>query len=108
MQIDFSKQLFALDGVTVLKEPTLTGDNSGAPLTLRSVATNSLLMREEKTTGEEYYKRYKLAGRIQESKGPIDLKAEEITLIKSLIPVGYNPIVIGRAYDLLDPPTTQG
>ena len=78
-------------------------------LTLGRAAVNALVTRyqdEQNIAGEELLKRYRLAKRIHEdtrSKLPTELSTEELDLIKRLlVKLGYGPIVVGAATELLE------
>lgn len=87
---------------------TLTGEpikDGQADLTLGAVATNALLMPyedERNLSGDEKVKRFKLAQRIHDAAGEVDISAEEITLLKSLIAKAYTALVVGQAYAILE------
>ncbi len=87
---------------------TLTGmpiKDGEASLTLGAVATNALLMPyedERNLSGDDKVKRFKLAQRIHDAQGEVDISSEEITLLKSLIAKAYTPLVVGRAFAILE------
>ncbi len=75
------------------------------PVTLRSVCVNALTVPEAPgaaVSGEEKLKRYMLAQRIY-GEDEVDLTAEQVTLIKTLVSVSYGAIVSGQVWLLLDP-----
>jgi hypothetical protein len=78
------------------------------PLTLASVsvlALNALSREDENLAGDEKFKRGMLAYHIH--KGETDkLSVDDISLIKKLVGKLYNPMVVVRAYQLLDPAAT--
>ena len=94
--IDFSAVLTDLDG-----NPMKDGENDA---TLGRIATNALLLPyqdEQNLSGEDKLKRFMLAGK---ARGPaVELTVEEIALAKRLIGKAYGPLVVGRAWALLDP-----
>jgi len=81
----------------------------GKPFTLRKACINALdnVERDEKIDGEEKYKRGKLIASIMESDGTLDLKAEDITLIKKQIGKTANPSIVYQAFQILDPPKKE-
>lgn len=75
-----------------------------AELNLGGVAVSALLLLrqdESNISGEDKFKRYKLAERLT-SGGVIDVSVEELALLKKLIGAMYQPIVVGAAFDLLE------
>ena len=100
---DFNTPIVNLDGSPVL------GDDK-QPLSLATVAESALLLSyvdEQNTiTGNEKVRRWMLANTIRhEPKNPT-LTSEDITTIKNLIAKAYSPVVVGQAWQLLDPATT--
>lgn len=76
--------------------------------TLKTACVNALYAQfedEKGLSGEEKIKRYNLAEKIYAAKDKeeVDLKAEEITLLKNLIGKAYGALIVGRTYELLDP-----
>lgn len=95
--IDFTSILLDLDS-----KPLKDGETI---YTLGHVSTNALIVThvDERIDGEEKVKRFMLACK---TKGPaVTLTAEEIALIKKLVGKAYGPLVVGRAWALLDPPS---
>src|ERR1700741_2559296 len=73
-------------------------------LNLGGVAVSALLMLRQddsNISGDEKFRRYKLAERLTAG-GVVDVSVEELALIKSLIGGMYQPIVVGAAFDLLE------
>ena len=99
--VDVTQGVFDFDG-----EPILVGEEGKErPLTLRLVCTKSLtaiLRQDETAKGEEKLKRGILAERIY-SNDEVDLKAEEISLVKELIGRLYGPLIVMRTWRMLDP-----
>lgn len=69
---------------------------------LSDVCINALLTPDQSEEADEKVKRYKLALRCSNGADP-DFSAEEIVLIKKLIAKNYPPLVVGRAFEILDP-----
>jgi len=73
--------------------------------TLRKACTEALQangLTGDSPDGEERYKRFRLAMKIMTSDEP-DLTADEIVLVKRLIGLAFGAVVVGRAYEILDP-----
>lgn len=93
---DFKKSLTGFDG----KELT----DSDKPITLGIICVNALrgtFKGEEDLSGVEKEKRYRLARKIYDQ-GEVEVSAEEITLLKTLIGKGYPVDIVGPAYELLE------
>lgn len=110
MRIDFSAILLDMKGVQLVwrnRDGTVVLNSEGKPtlMTLSSVCSEALLGTyddDRATSGDAKFKRFRLAMKISDS-AEVDLKAEEVTEIKSFLAKAFGPLVIGRAYDLLDP-----
>lgn len=79
-------------------------EDAGGKVTLRRVATEALMAiyRDENISGEEKFKRYQLCIKVNTAPSDLEWKAEEVTKLKDLIGKGYGPMVVGRAFDLLE------
>jgi len=99
MQKDFGITLLQIDGKPFK-------DNA----TMRTVCVNALLNEYtgETIDGATKLKRFKLAERISEEPAEdadpvlVDLKAEEVALVKDLVAKCYGPLVVGRVYEFLE------
>ena len=97
MLIDFNQTLKDLDGVELKPD--------GKVMTLRSACTNALVNvsnLEKQIDGEEKVKRYNLATKVHDAKGPTDLEAEDIVKLKKLVGNIYGPLVVGQVHLLLE------
>lgn len=89
-----------------LKGETMKKD--GKDLNLKDLAVDCLLAPEvengqmKRLSGQDHIKRYELAKKIHSSKEEINIDAEEISLIKSVISMNYNTFVAGPAMELLE------
>lgn len=73
--------------------------------TLRKACTEALQangLAGDTLDGEERYRRFQLAMKLMTEDEP-DLSAEEITKLKRVIGLAFGALVVGRAYELLDP-----
>jgi len=82
-------------------------ENSGEPLTLKLVCARALTNLTEteakQLSGDEKAARGVLTLRIFDGPDEVDLKAADIVALKSAIGNStYNPVVIARAFDMLD------
>jgi hypothetical protein len=102
----FDAVIHGIDG-----QPMRVSPQDDTKLTLRVLATNALLSdfeSERGLPGEAKFKRWELAKRIQ-AHGPVEIKPEEVADIKRLMALGYGPLLVGPAYEVLDadPETTN-
>lgn len=97
MQVDFRAAI-----TNLTNEPMKDGE--GKEFTLGACVANaalSALPGDDKATGEEKAKRYKLA-RLAMSGGTKELSAEQLATAKDVVGRAYATIIVGSAYDLLD------
>ena len=74
-------------------------------LTLTTVALNALLNTyedERSLTGKEKADRMQLALKINKNPKEADLTIEQMKLVKDLIGKAYGPLIVGRAYEMLE------
>lgn len=103
MKIDVNYQFKTLDGKGI-KGPSEDKKKQGLPFTLRKVCVAVLLNpTEDNLKADDKIERYYLAQKIHKSDGLVDLRSEEITLLKELIAVPYPPLTVAQAYEILDP-----
>ena len=99
MKIDFSAAIKDFDGDAVKD-----GDKEA---TLGRVACTALLASyadEQNLAAEDKVKRFRLA-EIAAKGGEREVKVEDVALIKQLIGKAFAPLVVGRAYDIIEPPS---
>ena len=113
---DLNKVFKTLDGrnmtVNIVEDEqgTLGGQKvTKKDLTLREVITNSLLApppqgQRDQMEGAEKARRYFLAIEIHKAKNQVELSVDDIKLIKDEIGRVYPPLIVGQAYEILDPP----
>jgi hypothetical protein len=103
-EVDFSAILTDADGAPIAD--CATADCAGKPsLTLGKLAMRVLTASfedEKNLTGEDKFKRGELAMRVYKG-GTVSLAAEEVALLKRLVAKGYGPLIVLRAWPLLDP-----
>jgi hypothetical protein len=78
-------------------EPVKAADMT---ITLEDVAANAVLTNNPKHSGKQKAELFALA---LKCKGETTLSAEDIVKIKEAIGENYPPLVVGRAWELLDP-----
>lgn len=96
MRRNFDKVILTLDGQPLHHE--------GKVLTLAGVAVNALLanFEGENVSGQQKADRMQLALAINTVPDQVDLSAEQLAKLKDLIGRAYTPLVVGRAYQLLE------
>lgn len=99
-KIDTCSKILDLDGVAV-KE---TDQPNSKEATLRLIMVSGLLannISEPNVNGVEKALRFTLAVKTSPG-GCIDYKPEELVRIKTVIGLNYPPLIVGRAYEILD------
>lgn len=97
--IDFKAEMKSLDD-----KPIPTSVSDPTPVTLGKVCEEALIadhLPNDTPDAKEKNSRFWLAKKIHEAKEP--LTAEEIAMAKKVVGMAYGPLIIGRAYELLDP-----
>lgn len=101
MRINFSAPIANLDG-----SPVMEGDR---PMTLGNLAINALVATLQGPDGQPEHldgigkvRNALLAETIFKASEPLDLKAEDIALLKERIGRAYSPLAVMRAWALLD------
>ena len=111
MEINFNEILKDLDDEN-LSQPIIddAGKESGREeITLGILSRSALLnlsQKDQNLEGIKKQERYLLALKIRKSEKDglaVNLKSEEITLVKILIGEMYPPIFVGSAWPILDP-----
>jgi len=107
------KNLTEMDGETPLYMRNAQGfivsnekDKEGNPIklvrNLKETCVNLLAnAQEENEEGTKKLDKFMLAQRIQLSKGAIELKAEDILMIKEVVGKYESPIIVGQVYKAL-------
>jgi hypothetical protein len=101
LKIDFSAILLDLR-----KQPLVQSSENKVPVTLAWVTSEALLRPTEDKDGVKKYKLYALATKIMDG-GVVELLVEDVALIKQHIGEHFAPLVVGRAYDLLESPASN-
>lgn len=78
----------------------------GDAMTLGTCATAALLHlfpNENDLSPDVKVKRFKLALRIAQATEPLALSADEVTTLKTVVGKFWNPLVVGRVFEAVDP-----
>ena len=76
------------------------------PVLLGTIVCNALLATyqdEPGLPGTDKVKRFRLAQDAIKCV-EVDVSVEDVAIIKSLLAKGYAPLIVGRAYDIIEPP----
>lgn len=117
MEVDFSQKLIGYDGKPVKSRDEETSTDAEGKevrkvvekeIDLKTVCINSLMFfdQRENLTGDDKFRRHRLANKIYESakeKKAVTIAAENIVLLKQQIAKVYSPLVVGPAFEILDP-----
>lgn len=98
MTKNLNKEFRELDG-TVLK------DEKDNIIKLHIICINALSLPyrdEENLPGEEKVKRWKLAQALYAKPEEVDLKSEDITLLKKLVAKAYGTAITAQAWEMLE------
>lgn len=93
MKLNPTLVLNTLDG-----EPLKDGDTE---VTLGQVCVIALLNPKDEP-GSKKAEKYELAIRIKMAVDEVDVSAEEVVLLKEVIGYGYNALVVGQVYRILE------
>ena len=103
MRRDFSQPILDLNDKPVKMQTGV--DGAVTEMTLGMIAMNALLGTyedERNLTGKEKAERMQIALRINKRMKEVDLTAEQMTMVKTLIAKCYGPLFVGRAWELLE------
>jgi hypothetical protein len=108
LSIDFTAVLRDFDDRPIRDEIAMASAGTGAApidLTLGRAAAHALCASfedERNISGEKKFERGMLAVKVRDATD-VELKSEQVTIIKQALAKLYGPVVIYRAYPLLDP-----
>lgn len=101
MKIKFAQVLRSLDGGTMQEMQEGKPDRD---MTLGQACINALLtdVPNERQTGTQKFDRFKLAMRIGNEDDPIEVTAENVSLIKERLALVYSTYLVGVAWMILE------
>lgn len=103
MRIDFSTVMCDIKG-NPIKEST---EENAKDVTLSTISCTALLNSypdEQNLPVVDKLRRYKLASKASDG-GEQELSIEEVAELKKIIGKAFPPLMVGRAYEILDPNT---
>ena len=95
MKIKLNETIKAADGKTDLQ-------TQEGRMTLKNVIIASLLTPVQEDKQEDKWNKYEIFKRVRDAKVEIELKAEEIVLIKKVIGKFQPPLILGQCFELLE------
>lgn len=98
MKLNFSTPILDLEG-----KPCKVGEKETTLGTVVIEALMAVFPDEQNLLGETKLKRFRLA-EVAIKGGEQDLSVDDVSMIKALVGKAYGPLVVGRVYDMLDPP----
>jgi len=93
MKINTETKLTNLEG-----EPIKDGS---VDATVGKVIRNALLGNDQSDNADKKLKKYKLAMDCLATE--VDLKAENVSLIKKCVGENYPPLIVGKVFEIIDP-----
>lgn len=99
MKVKIDEVLKTADGLTNIR---MQDAEVIKDLTLRDVCIDSLLIPNQDDKEKEKWEKYELFKKVREAKIEVDLKAEEIVLIKKAIGKSKPQLVMGQAFEMLE------
>ena len=105
MEINLNHAFKNLDGTEIIGPPKKEGEK-GEVFTVKAACENALLFTykgEEGLSGPDKAARWYLAMEIYGSNGNIDISVDDIKLLKDLISKNGSPLIVGQAFEILDP-----
>jgi hypothetical protein len=96
MKIAVSTVLKGVDGVEILK------GEKGRPLTIKDICINAVLTPVQEDNQESKWIKYEIYKKLRDVKDEVDLKVEDIALIKKLIGKISPPLIMGQCFELLE------
>lgn len=99
MKTKLNQEMLGIDGITVLPQP-----ETGKPLILKDVCINSLLAPVQDDTEKTKYEKYELFVLLRDAGNEVDLRSEQVVLLKKCIGKFQPPLIMGQAFDMIEPP----
>lgn len=95
MIVNFNEKIYTPTGQPYMHSET-------KELTLSLLCIDAIMVPDaNEKSGEKKIRRYEVAKKILGA-GEVDLAAEDVADLKTILAVGYNPIVYGQACELLE------
>jgi len=95
MKVKISQTLQDVEGQPLKGE-------KGKPLTMRDVCINSLLTPVQGDEEKAKWEKYEIYKKLRDAKDEVELKSEEITLLKKSVGKIQPPLLMGQVYDMIE------
>lgn len=95
MKVKVNNQLKDVEGKPLQGE-------KGKPLTMRDVCINSLLTPVQGDDEKAKWEKYEIFKSMRDSKEEVDLKIEQITILKKAVGKVQPPLLMGQIWDMLE------
>jgi len=95
MRIKMNQQLIGVDKKPIVKP-------GAPPLTLKDVCISSILSPIEGDDEKKKFEKYEIFKKIRNGKTEVELKAEEIVVIKKAIGKFQPPLILGQCWEMLE------
>jgi len=96
MKIKLNQQLKSVDN----KSPIIGERNE--PLTLRNICINAVLAPIEGEDQKKKWEKYEIFKKLRDANDEVDLKVEEIVVIKNGIGRFNPPLILGQCFEMLE------
>jgi len=83
------------------EEQALKGPK-GNPLTMREVCINSLLIPSQGDDEKLKWERYEIFKKLRDAKDEVELKLEELNIIKKSVGRTQPPLIMGQCFEILE------
>ena len=99
MVIDVSKNLYQLNGNVIMD---VDEKGNATPATLKLALVNAILSSEPNEKPVDKLHKYELAKSIYKAEKEVELKVEDVALIKRRVEDVYAPLIVGQVVELLE------
>jgi len=96
MKIKIKETIKGIDGITILKNP------DGSDMTLKDVIIASLLPPVQEDKQDVKWGKYEIFKKVRDGKAEVELKTEEITIIKQAIGKFQPPLILGQCFEFIE------
>ena len=101
MKVNVNQKLLGVDGVEPLK------GQDGRPLLLKDVCVTALLTPNQQDDEKKKWDKYEVFKKVrdgvkEEEEINVELKSEEITLIKQAVGKTQTPLIMGQIWEMLE------
>ena len=95
MKVKINQKLMGSDGAPLEKE-------KGQAITFKDIAIHSILSPVQGDDEKKKWDKYEIYRKLKDAKDDVELKAEEITILKSAIGKLQPPLVMGQCWEIIE------